>query len=66
MAGTRVAEAEARLTAGEFRNRLFLLTNGALILRGQADEASDRTRKATGSVGSRQPIADDRGRSKAK
>jgi hypothetical protein len=45
----RVAEAEARLPAGEFRNRQFYFQsyfsiNGALILRGQAGEVSDRTR----------------------
>jgi len=39
----RVAEADARLPAGEFRNRLFPI-NGALILRGRTGEASDRTR----------------------
>ena len=41
----RVAEAEARPPAGEFRNQNFPI-NGALILRGRAGEVSDRTRRA--------------------
>src|SRR3989304_519681 len=47
LAGSRVAEAEARLPAGEFRNRLFPI-NGALILRGRTGEASGRTPRAGG------------------
>ena len=45
----RVAEADARLPAGEFRNRLSPI-NGALILRGRTGEAFDRTRRAGGFV----------------